>query len=122
MWKSLKYLSDQQYDVMCETVFADDTTVLSHGKTKVGKLDGCGVEHLDVLMVQLLHTRMKTHTQQLITSTKPVKGWKIKPMVFTLKNPTTVSSSEASDWLRSLMRSAAEPALLLSQVKMEAEL
>lgn len=59
MWKSLVYLFDQQYNVMCETIFADDFIVLSNGKAKVGKLNGCSVEHLDELMVQLLHTHIK---------------------------------------------------------------
>ncbi|TNN52656.1 hypothetical protein EYF80_037107 [Liparis tanakae] len=38
-----------------------------------------------------------------------------------LEKPTTVSSSEASAWLKSAMRSSADPALLFSHVKMDAE-
>lgn len=41
---------------MCETVLADNLIILCHCKVNVRKVSGCGVEHLDVLVVQLLHT------------------------------------------------------------------
>lgn len=53
---SAKDLFKQENNIMCEAISADDFIALCHGKAHIWKVNRRGVKHLDILMVQLLHT------------------------------------------------------------------
>lgn len=65
----LKYLFEQQYNIMLKTVFGDDFIVLCHSKVNIRKVDGCSIKHLDVLVVQLLHTHINKNTHTSVIQT-----------------------------------------------------
>lgn len=45
---------------MCHAIFTDDVIILRQSEADVRKVDCCSIEHLHILVVQLLHTH--THT------------------------------------------------------------
>lgn len=51
-----KYLFEQQYNIVCESIFVDNFVVLSHNKGDIREVNRCSVEHPDILAVQLLHS------------------------------------------------------------------
>lgn len=89
----LKYLFEQHYNIMCETIFADNFVVLCHSKANIRKVDGCSVEHLEVLVVQLLWE----HTQIVIQTSDYSRNTSEK-----LENPTVGIHLEESNYCQFL--------------------
>lgn len=50
----MEYLSEQKYNIISETIFVDDFSVLGYSKADIRKLDGHSIKLLHTLLVQLL--------------------------------------------------------------------